>query len=403
MTNSKHHPELILRPGSERTPLTGHPWIFSGAIARRPADVHPGGLVDVLGTQGRFIGRGFYNSKAEIAVRLLSRDRNRPIDREFFHQTIKRALALRQTSRLSDHTNAYRLVHGENDGLPGLVADYYDGFLVVQFHTCGMELFRPLVLEALWDIVRPKGLYERSDVGTRQAEGLADRPTGPLRGDEPPQVIPIEEHDAQLFVDVYRGQKTGFFLDQRANRHMLQRYAQGQSLLNCFAYTGGFSAHALRGGARRTLNVDIAPQGIPTAQRNLAANQRADVPCDYVLANVFSFIDELAQRRPRFDIVVLDPPSLLRRRSALKQAMGVYTKLNRNALKLIRSGGLLVTASCSGRVSQEDFFQVVRRAAAGAGVETRLLAYNQHAPDHPVDLAFPEGRYLKCMFARVFR
>ena len=266
-----------------------------------------------------------------------------------------------------------------------------------------MEKQRPVILNALQSLLAPRSLYERSDVGTRRAEGLDDRPTGLLAGQAPPEFVAIEEHGTRLYADLYRGQKTGFFLDQRANRFYLQQLARDQRVLNLFSYSSGFSAHALKGGAARTLDVDISPQVVPAARCALAANRPQGAHSDLLIADVFPFVDELAERGPRFEVVVCDPPSLMRKRSQHKQAMGVYTKLNRNALRLIADGGLLVTASCSARISQEDFFQIVRRAAAGARVRTRLLAYNLHPADHPIDPAFPDGRYLKCIFARVSR
>ena len=398
-----NYPEVVLQKGSERALLQGHPWVYSGAVARQAADLEPGALVAVRSHRGQFVASGYYNPQSSIRVRLLSRTEGLPIDTAFFRAAIERAYELRRQSGLLAHTDAFRLVHGESDGLPGLIADWYAGFLVVQLHTMGMEHLRPAVLDALWAVAKPRGIYERSDVGTRRADGLSDRPSGPLRGEEPPDNIAITEHGVQLFVDVRRGQKTGFFLDQRDNRALLQQLAAGQDLINCFAYTGGFSAHALKGGARRTLDVDISPQLAPSAQQNTLANCQPGSTTQYLAADLFPFLDELAERGPRFDIVVLDPPALLRKSAGLEQAMGVYTKLNRNALRLVRDGGLLVTASCSARVSSEDFFQVVRRAAQGARTTLRLVAFNQHPPDHPVDPAFPEGRYLKCIFARVYR
>ena len=397
------YPELHLKKGSERSLSNGHPWVYSGAVGRPPKDAAAGTVVDVLDHRGRFVTRGFYNPHSSIRVRALTQERDTAIDRHFFAAAMRRAIHLRQQTDLATRTNAVRLIHGESDGLPGLIVDDYAGHLVVQFHTHGMENLRTDILDELWELRQPRGIYERSDVGTRRAEGLRDRPTGLLRGTSPPEFVEIEECGVRLFADLYRGQKTGFFLDQRDNRIRLQQLAQGARLLNCFAYTSGFSAHALAGGAVRTLDVDIAPQGIPASRQNLQANRPSDSRADYVVANVFPFLEELAERGPRFDIVVLDPPSLLRKRQQLDHAMGVYTKLNRNALRLVDSGGLLVTASCSNRVSYEDFFQIVRRAAVGARVQVRILAYNLHPPDHPVDPAFPEGRYLKCIFARVFR
>jgi len=398
-----HYPELHLKKGSERSLLNGHPWVYSGAIGHPPRDAAPGSVVDVLDHHGRFVIRGFYNPHSTIRVRALVQDRDTVIDRPFFAAAMRRAIDLRQQAGLFARTNAVRLIHGESDSLPGLVVDDYAGYLVVQFHTHGMENLRTDILDELWEIRQPRGIYERSDVGTRRAEGLHDRPTGLLRGDSPPEFVEIEECGVRLFVDLYHGQKTGFFLDQRDNRALLRPLAQGTRLLNCFAYTSGFSAHALAGGAARILDVDIAPQGIPAARQNLRANCPSESRADYLIANVFPFLEELAERGPRFDIVVLDPPSLLRKRQQLDHAMGVYTKLNRNALRLVQSGGLLVTASCSTHISYEDFFQIVRRAAVGAQVQLRILAYNLQPADHPVDPAFPEGRYLKCIFARVYR
>ena len=398
-----HYPPLYLRPNSERTVCNGHPWVFSGAVARPPRDADTGDIVDVFDARERFVCRGFYNRRSLIRVRSLTQDPSRPIDAAFFAERIAQAIALRDRAGLAAHTNALRLVHGESDGLPGLIADSYAGYLVVQFHTAGMEKQRSVILDALQSRLAPRSLYERSDVGTRRAEGLADRPTGLLAGQAPPEFVEIQEHGTRLYADLYRGQKTGFFLDQRANRFYLQQLAHGQRVLNLFSYSSGFSAHALKGGAARTLDVDISPQVVPAARCALAANRPQDVRSDLLIADVFPLVEQLADRGPRFDVVVCDPPSLLRKRSQHKQVMGVYTKLNRNALRLIADGGLLVTASCSARISQEDFFQIIRRAAAGARVRTRLLAYNLHPADHPIDPAFPDGRYLKCIFAQVSR
>ncbi|MFH1569746.1 MAG: class I SAM-dependent rRNA methyltransferase [Gemmatimonadota bacterium] len=397
------YPQLLLRPNSERLLLKGHPWVYSGAVARAPADTEPGGIVDVVSDRGRFVGRGYYNASSTIAVRLLTRDPQRAIDSQFLVELIERAVRLRREDPLLAGVEACRLVHGESDGLPGLIVDEYAGFLVLQLHTWGMERLRAPILEALATVVAPRGVYERSDVGTRRADGLRDRPTGPLAGEEPPELIAVNERGVRLLVDVRRGQKTGLFIDQRENRCLLQRLATDRTVLNCFAFTGGFSAHALKGGARRVVDVDIAPDALHLGRRNLEANASSGARLDQVAADVFPYLDHLAERGPRFDIVVLDPPSMVRKARDVKDATGVYIKLNRNALRLVRDGGYLLTASCSSRIEVEDFFQIVRRAAAGARVTTRILTYNQHPSDHPLDPAFPEGRYLKAILARVFR
>ena len=398
-----NYPPLYLRKNSERTVRNGHPWIFSGAVERRPKDADTGDIVDVFDSHERFVCRGFYNKRSLIRVRSLTQNASSAINQAFFEQRIAEAAEFRRGTGLSTVTNAMRLVHGESDGLPGLIVDDYAGYLVVQFHTAGMEKQRQTVLAALDNALCPMSIFERSDVGTRRAEGLKDRPTGLLAGAKPPEFVEIEEHGVRLHADLYRGQKTGFFLDQRDNRFLLQRLANGKRVLNLFSYSSGFSAHALKGGASHTIDVDVSSRVMHSARRNLEANRLDESRTDLLVADVFPFVEELADRGPRYDIVVVDPPSLLRKHSQLKQAMGVYTKLNRNAFRLVADGGLLVTASCSARVSQEDFFQIVRRASAGARVRTRMLAYNQHSADHPVDPAFPDGRYLKCIFARIKR
>ncbi len=399
-----NYPPLILRKNSEHAVRNGHPWIFSGAVAKKP-DAQAGDIVDVLDAKEHFVCRGFYNPRAMIRVRALTRDPNEAVDEHFVASRLERAIALRQRAGIYAQTNALRLVHGESDGLPGLIVDEYNDFLVVQIHTFGMESIKQVVLDVLERRLTPRGIYERSDVGTRRAEGLQDRPTGVLRGETPPEFVEINEGDVRLFVDLYRGQKTGFFIDQRPNRQQVRQLAQDADILNLFAYSGAFSSHALRGGARSVLDVDISMRAPHAARQNIEANRLPESAHNYLVADVFPFIDHLATRGPRYDMVVVDPPSLVRKRDRdqVKRAMGVYTKLNRNAMRVVRDGGLLVTASCSTPISQEDFFEVVRRAAASARMQLRMLSYNLHAPDHPVDPNFPDGRYLKCIFAQVWR
>jgi len=396
-------PELILRPNSERLLLKGHPWVYSGAVSQIDAGVEPGQVVDVVSDRGRFVGRGYYNPRSTIAVRILTRDRSSEIDTDFLAGAIGRAVRLRREDPLLTDTDAVRLVHGESDGLPGLIVDEYAGYLVIQLHTWGMERLRREIIDALVQVVTPKGVYERSDVGTRRADGLRDRPTGLLAGEEPPEHIEVLERGVRLLVDVRRGQKTGLFIDQRENRALLQRLAADKSVLNCFSYTGGFSAHALKGGARHVTEVDVARDALGLARHTFATNGADPSAASLVAADAFAFLDHLAERGPRYDVVVLDPPSMVRKARDIKNATGVYIKLNRNALRLVRDGGYLLTASCSSRIEAEDFFQIVRRGAAGARVTTRIQAFNQHPSDHPVDPTFPEGRYLKAILARVYR
>jgi len=403
MSGPMSYPQIALRRGSDRLVLDGHPWIYSGAIDHSSGGMAPGDIVDVVNFKGRFIGRGYYNKRSNIAARILTRDAGCPIDARFFAAAIERAHKIRQLHPALRDTNAYRIVHGESDGLPGLIVDSYDGFLVVQLHTTGIDRCREAIVEALNEVVEPRGIYERSDVGTRRADGLNDRPTGNLSGEVPPDIVEFQENGVTLQVDIRRGQKTGFFLDQRDNRLLVQRLARDRSVLDCFAYTGGFSAHALKGGARRVLGLDIVPDVARFGMGNLRRNVGESSRFGYAVTDVFKFLDDMTGRGPKFDMVVLDPPSMLRKNRDIKHATGVYIKLNRNALKLVRSGGLFVTASCSTRVSSDDFLQVVRKAASGAKVQLRILSFNLQPPDHPVDPAFPEGQYLKCIVAAVDR
>lgn len=398
------YPQIHLRRGAERLLIKGHPWVFSGAVTRRSDDCTPGCIVDVVNDAGRFIARGYFNPSSEISVRIFTRRQEVDIDADFLRQRMAAAVRLRdENPLLTTITNARRLIHGESDGLPGLIVDDYAGWLVMQIHTLGMEKLRPLILECLQSTTQAHGIYERSDVGTRRADGMTDRPTGPVAGAEPPELVEFHEGGVPMFADLRNGQKTGFFLDQRENRLLLGRLAAGASVLNCFSYTGGFSTHARHGGATRTLDVDVVPAVLMRARLNAQMSPSA-ATCTFAAADGFSFMDTLAEAgRHQFDIVVVDPPSLVRKGRDVKNALGVYTKLNRNALRLVRDGGYLLTASCSTRVTEDDFFQVVRRAAPGARVSVRLLHTNGHSSDHPIDPAFPEGRYLKSLLLRVFR
>ena len=395
------YPEIRLRPNAERLLIKGHPWVFSGAVAARHPDARRGAIADVVNDRGRFIGRGTANPGAEIAVRILTRRPDRRIDADFLRGRVERAVELRRRNPLLAGVEAVRLVHGESDGLPGLVVDDYAGWVVFQIHTAGMEAMREWVIAALLEVISPRGLYERSDVGTRRAEGLPDRPTGAVAGAEPPGLIEFREGEVPLAADVRRGQKTGFFLDQRDNRRLLARVAAGRSLLNVFAYTGGFTAHARHAGAASSLDIDLSPRALRLGRRIAAA--LGSGPHRSLAAEAFGCLDQLAGGGPRFGIVVLDPPSLVRKGRDLKRAMGVYTKLNRNGFRLVENGGYLLTSSCSTRVTEEDFFQIVRRAAAGARVDARIVARAHHPADHVVDPAFPEGRYLSSALVRVDR
>ncbi len=395
------YPDVTLRSGRERHIREGHPWVFSGAVASRPPSVEPGGIVDVVDTDGGFVGRGYYNPASSIPVRVLTRDPGQAVDRAFLVNRIQQAYDLRRTWIDTKRTNAYRVVHGESDGLPGLIVDRYADFLVVQFHTLGMDRLRDSIVEALRHVVSVSGVFERSDVGTRRPEGLETQPTGPLAGQEPPEWIEIRENRAAFWVDVWKGQKTGFFLDQRENRLAVQSFSRDREVLNCFCYSGGFSVFAARGKARSVVSVDVSDTAVDLANRNLELNRiDADVnPC--IVGNVFDYLKTCKAEGRRFDMAIVDPPAFLKNREALNTAVRAYISLNRKAIEVLRPGGVLVTASCSTQIDYETFFSILRRAAAASHREIHVVLSHHQAVDHPALTAFPEGRYLKCLFGIV--
>tara|TARA_A100001037_G_scaffold273687_1_gene270811 strand:- start:935 stop:2131 length:1197 start_codon:yes stop_codon:yes gene_type:complete len=393
--------QVILRRGKERRLLEGHPWVFSGAVGQHPDGVEPGATVDVLDAEGVFVARGYYNAASSIPVRVLTRNLGETIDANFVRERIRRAIDLRRSWIDQKTTNAYRVVHGESDGLPGLIVDRYADFLVVQFHTLGVEVMRDTVVDVLNELMSPTGIWERSDVGTRRADGLAEFPTGLISGDEPPDLIEVSENRALFAIDVRRGQKTGFFLDQRENRQTLQTFSRDRDVLNCFCYTGGFSIFAARGKASMVVSVDVSQPAIDLVEHNLRLNRFDPETHPCIAANVFDYLKECKANKQTFDCIVVDPPAFVKTQRAIPQATRAYISLNRKAVELIRPGGLLVTASCSTQIDYESFFTIVKHAASAAGRAVQIVKSHLQAIDHPAPVSFPEGRYLKCLFGIV--
>lgn len=392
---------VILRRGKERRLLEGHPWVFSGAVAQHPDGVEPGAIVEVVDASGAFVAKGYYNAASSIPVRVLTGDPDASVDAAFIRRRIQQAIQTRKAWIDQRTTNAYRVVHGEGDGLPGLIVDRYADFLVIQCHTLGIEVMRDTIVEALQEALSPTGIWERSDVGTRRADGLSDFPTGLVSGDEPPELIEVTENRAAFAIDVRRGQKTGFFLDQRENRLTLQAFTRDRDVLNCFCYTGGFSIFAARGKAKQVTSVDVSQPAIDLVEHNLRLNRfdPDDHPC--IAANVFDYLKDCKAEERTFDAIVVDPPAFVKTQRAIPQATRAYISLNRKAIELIRPGGLLVTASCSTQIDYEAFFTIVKHAASAAGRNVQIVKSHLQAIDHPSPVSFPEGRYLKCLFGIV--
>ncbi|MFN9744368.1 MAG: class I SAM-dependent rRNA methyltransferase [Betaproteobacteria bacterium] len=386
-----------LHEGRERSLLKRHPWVFDGAVARGRAD--PGETVRVEAADGRFLAWGAYSPASRIRVRCWSFDEAERIDAGLFARRIARAVALRQ--RLAVASSGVRLVHGEADGLPGLVVDRYgqgqgDDVLVAQFGSAGAERWKAAIADALLQATGCTRLYERSDASVRELEGLP-AVTGWLRGGGDTAVT-ITEHDWRLTLDVAEGHKTGFYLDQRDNRGLLARWVRHFGIgrvLNTYCYTGGFTVAALAGGAREVLSVDSSGPALARVQRHVRLNGFDEAASRVVEADVPAFLKQALHGGERFDAIVLDPPKFAPTAAHAERAARAYKHINLLALQLLAPGGLLLTFSCSGGVGADLFHKIGAGAALDAGVDGAILQRLEGAPDHPTTMTFPEGEYLK--------
>ena len=385
---------ITLQPGRERPVRAGHPWIFSRAIASGLEGAEPGEPVEVRSAGGAFVAGGYGNPRTTIAVRVLTLEEE-PVDARLVRRRVGEALALRRET-LPDGLTAYRILNGEGDRLPGVVADRYGDFVVCQFLTAGAALLAPAVVEALRDTLAPAGIYERSEGGVRAEEGIPGA-RGVLAGVEPPPRIAIEENGARYLVDVVHGQKTGFFLDQREGRARVRALAAGRRVLNTFAYTGGFAIAAGLGGATKVVSVESSRPALELADAGWSENRLDPAAAEFVQADVFEY---LHGTRDRFDVVVLDPPPFVRRRRDVDAGLRGYRDVNLQAFRHLAPGGWLFTSSCSQHLSRAAFRDVVAAAAADAGRQPVIVGELGHPPDHPVAVAHPEGEYLKSLVLR---
>ncbi|MDD3828022.1 MAG: class I SAM-dependent methyltransferase [Anaerolineae bacterium] len=386
---------IVLKRDREKPVQQRHPWIFSGAIDRVESDAPNGALVQVVDYQGNYLATGYLNRRSQIVVRLLTWDVDEQVDTAFWQRRLEQAIAART---LPAGTDACRLVYAEADRLPGLVVDRYGDWLVMQCLTAGMASRRDEIAGLLAELLSPAGIYARDDADVRRQEGLALE-TGPLWGAEPPDLVEIEEHGHRFLVDVKRGQKTGFYLDQRENRRAMAAYCEGARVLNAFSYTGAFGVYAGRAGAASVINVDSSAQALTLAQENVALN--GCQPQEMVVGDVFQVLRRYRDESREFDVIVLDPPKFAVSQAQLVGATRGYKDINMLALQLLRPGGFLVTFSCSGRVTADLFQKIVFGASLDAGREAQIVEYLRQAPDHPVLLTFPESAYLKGFVCRV--
>jgi 23S rRNA (cytosine1962-C5)-methyltransferase len=385
---------ITLKPGREAPIAAGHPWIFSGAIASGMEGAEPGEAVSVHAAGGRFVAGGYANPRTPIAVRVLTLDEE-PIDAALVRRRVEAALSLRRAT-LAPSLDAYRVLNGEGDRLPGMVADRYGAFVVCQFLTAGAARLAPAVVGALVELLAPRGVFERSEGAVRAEEGLAGA-RGVLAGEEPPPRVVIEEDGARFLVDVLHGQKTGFFLDQRETRARLRTLAPGRRVLNAFAYTGAFAVTAGLAGASEVVSVDTSRPALALAEAAWAENGLSAAAGHFVVADVFEF---LRGGGDPWDAIVLDPPPFVRRRRDLSSGVRGYKDVNLQAFRRLARGGWLLTSSCSQHLSRDAFREIVASAAADAGRVAQVVAEWGHPPDHPVALAHPEGEYLKVLLLR---
>jgi 23S rRNA (cytosine1962-C5)-methyltransferase len=383
---------IRLREGRERALLRRHPWVFEGAVHTGRAD--PGETVRIEAHDGAFLAWAAYSPQSMIRARAWSFDPAERIDRAFFERRIAQALALRQ--RLRIESDGVRLVHGEADGLPGLVVDRYGDTLCAQFLAAGSERWKPLLADLLLQATGAARLYERSDASVRALEGLA-AVSGWLRGDGDTEVE-ISEHGHRFVVDVAGGHKTGFYLDQRDNRRLFAQWVRRlgmQRVLNCYCYTGGFTVAALAGAATHVMSIDSSAPALLRAQAHVQRNGFDAGAAEFIDADVNRTLRECIDNGRRFDAIVLDPPKFAPTAAHAERAARAYKDINRLAFQLLEPGGLLFTFSCSGGIGPDLFHKIVAGAGIDAGVDGCLLARLEAAPDHPTTVSFPEGGYLK--------
>jgi 23S rRNA (cytosine1962-C5)-methyltransferase len=392
---------LTLHPGKEKSVLRRHPWLFSGAIAHLEGRARPGDTVEVVSHQGQPLARAAWSPASQIRARIWSFEPEETIDHAFFKRRVAAAVARRAALPELAGQQGLRLVHAESDGLPGVIADRYGDTVVVQLTTAGADKWRAAIADSLHKATGCARIYERSDVEVRNLEGL-EPVTGWLLGSSADEELVIAENGVRMAVDFLAGHKTGFYLDQRENRRRTAELARDRRVLNCFCYTAGFSLQALAGGAREVVSVDSSGPALATAQRNLALNPQLDASrAIWLEADVFAELRSLRAAGERYDLIVLDPPKFAHTAAHAERAGRAYKDINLHALQLLAPGGLLMTYSCSGGVDAELFRKIVAGAALDAGRTARIVQHLQGAADHPVDLAFPEGEYLKGLLLQV--
>lgn len=386
-----------LHPSREKSAKQKHPWIFSKAVHKVTGRAGLGDTVDVYSHTGEWLGRGAYSPESQIRVRFWTFDKNQSIDHVFFIKRIQAAKALRES--LNINSNAFRLVAGESDGLPGVTIDKYDNVAVIQLLSAGADKHREKIVSALLKTFPDIAVYERSDVNVREKEGLPQT-TGILSGD-PNEILHIDENGMSLQVNIAKGHKTGFYLDQRDNRNLIKSFSKNKHVLNCFSYTCTFACAALLGGAKHVTNIDVSDEALDIGRKNLTNNGFDESQYSMVSQDVFKALRDYHKQGQTFDLVVLDPPKFVDSKSGLNKAARGYKDINMYGMHAVKSGGLLATFSCSGLMPVDLFQKIVADAALDAGKTVHIIAYVSQSSDHPIVSSYPQGHYLKGLICSV--
>lgn len=397
---------IVLKPERDKHVRNKHPWVFMGAIASYP-EFENGDILPVVTSSGTFVGHGYFNKGQSITGRMFSFEKT-DYPQSIFVENIRAAIQLRKTVLASQEkdTNAYRLINGEGDDLPGLIVDRYDKVLVIQINLLGVEKLKPLILETLQKETGIKLIYEKSSTQTRRKEGMKEFEGWVVGEAEEPFLI--KEHGLKFNVSVIGMQKTGFFLDQREMRQLVRSYAKDKTVLNCYSYTGGFSVYALAGGAKKVDSIDLSAPAVEGAKENIELNGFSGTDNGFFAQDVLSYFrDQMGsgvaegETAPSYDFIILDPPAFAKKSSDVTNASRGYRDINRAALEKLPSGGLLLTSSCSSHIDTEMFQTIVFQAAKDAKRKVKILSYHVLGADHPVNLFFPEGDYLKSLLLYV--
>lgn len=392
--------KVYLKKGREKSLARRHQWVFDGAIEKVEGSAKSGDVVLVCSAKKEPLALGLFSPVSQIRIRIISFNPKDTIDNEFFKNRIKQAIDARRTLLEKYPETGCRLINAESDWLGGLIVDKYNEFLSVQISSAGMEKQKEMIVEILQEIIEPRGIYERSDVSSRKKEGLSPF-KGLLAGEEPNDRECIDEGLYKFYVDIKNGQKTGFFLDQRDNRAAVSRYSKDRNVLNCFAYSGGFTVPALAGGAKHVESVDISGSALKFCKENIKLNGFDESKNECVEADVFKYLRTLRDSRKSYDMIILDPPKFAESRSQIEKASRGYKDINLLAMKLLNPGGILATFSCSGHISTQLFQSIVASAAADAKKDAQIIEHLFQSSDHPIALDYPEGTYLKGLICRV--